>query len=144
MNKIEQKPEKDILLEEYRQLMESQRDNTRITYSWISNIILVLSSALFIFGLTTDVIAKFIPAMTLGILLAFVWGGLTSVFARYIRDRFNRLEQICDELRIPQIPPPATIPNKWIPLTVAKTYVILFVIFYVIAWVIRLVLGFIV
>ncbi|MBM3142029.1 MAG: hypothetical protein FJ005_03130 [Chloroflexi bacterium] len=59
-------PNKEVLLEEYRQLMESQRDNTRIAYSWIGSIFLVLSSSLFFFGLTTDDLSKFVPAMIMG------------------------------------------------------------------------------
>lgn len=126
-------PSQEVLLEEYRQLMESQRDNTRITYSWISNIFLVLSSALFIFGLTTDKWSQFIPAMVLGILLAGVWIGLTNVFVRYIRERFDRIKVISGELGIPPMEiPPAR-------FSIAQTYVNIFAIGYCVAWVVRLV-----
>jgi cbb3-type cytochrome oxidase subunit 1 len=78
-------PKQEVLVEEHRQLIESQRDNTHITYSWIGNIFLVLSLVLFLLGLTTDKWSQFIPAMFLDILLAIVWIGLTNVFVRHIR-----------------------------------------------------------
>ena len=135
-------PDKDTLLEEYRQLMESQRDNTRIAYSWMGSIILVLCSGLFFFGLTTNALAVFIPAMILGIFLCLIWVGLTGVFARYIRQRFERLEEISLQLGIPPMPvAPITL---GVPFTQARTYVWLFAIVYILAWVLRLILGFLI
>jgi len=129
-----EKPDKETLLEEYRQLMESQRDNTRVTYSWIGSIFLVLSSALIVFGFATNDFSQFIPAMTLGILLAIVWVRLTSVFVEYIRERFARIKDISETLGIPPMKRPSG------RFSVARTYVKIFVWGYCAAWVIRLVL----
>ena len=128
-------PDKIVLLEEYRQLMESQRDNTRIAYSWISNIFLVLSSVLFIYGLSVHAIGQFVPAMILGIILAWIWVFLTEVFAGHIRQRFERIREISAQLGIAIFKKPSS------KFRVAKTYVILFSTFYTIVWFIRL--GFI-
>ena len=133
-------PDKEILLEEYRQLMESQRDNTRIAYSWMASIILVLCSGLFFFGLTTNDLAVFIPAMILGICLCLIWIGLTEVFARYIRLRFNRLDEVSEQLGIP----PLQTPVPFSPLKQARTYVWLFGIIYILVWILRLILGFLI
>jgi len=135
-------PDKETLVEEYRQLMESQRDNTRIAYSWMGNIFLVLCSALAFFGLTTSSLSSFVPAMIFGISLCLIWVGLTEVFAKYIRQRFERLEEISLKLSIPPVPTdPLTL---WFPFTQAKTYVWLFAIVYILTWVLRLILGFLI
>ncbi|MFC1932436.1 hypothetical protein ACFLXU_02235 [Chloroflexota bacterium] len=139
-NEDKDKPDKEILLVEYQQLMESQRDNTRLAYSWMGTILLVLGSGLFFFGLTTNSLSSFVPAMTLGIFLCLIWAGLTEVFARYIRQRFNRLGQISAQLGIPSMP--FTPSTWWLSLTQARTYIWLFVFVYILAWVLRLVLGF--
>ena len=150
----------ETLREEYRQFMESQRDNTRIAYSWIGSIFLVLCSGLFFLGLTSGELARFVPAMILGIGLSLVWVGLTETFARYTRQRFQRLSQITKELGIPPIEPPE-LTNidrllrrvsrrvfllrgivQRLPLTEARTYVVLFVVLYNVAWVVRFVLEF--
>ena len=150
------KPEKDVLLEEYRQLMTSQRDNTQIAYSWVGNILMVLGSGLFVFGLTTENLSRFIPALILGMLLSFVWIGVTEAFARYTRQRFDRINKICQELGIPPVEQPAgtwvdtqllKVPKvgKWLnrslSMTQVRTYVVLFVAFYNVAWLVRLSLG---
>ena len=136
-------PDKETLLEEYRQLMESQRDNTRIAYSWMGSIFLVLCSALFLFGLTTNALASFVPAMILGIFLCLIWVGLTGVVAGYIRQRFERLDEISTQLGMQPIP---DVPSGmwWFPFTQARTYVWLFAIVYILAWVLRLILGFLI
>ena len=133
-------PDKETRLEEYRQLMESQRDNTRIAYSWMASIILVLCSALFFFGLTTNAFAVFVPALILGIFVCIIWVGLTEVFARYTRLRFNRIDEVSKELGIP----PLRAPEPFSPLKQARTYVYLFAIIYIFAWLLRLVLGFLI
>jgi len=138
-NEDKNEPDKETLLVEYQQLMESQRDNTRIAYSWMATIILVLCSSLFFFGLTTNSFSSFLPAMILGICLCLIWVGLTEVFARYIRQRFDRLEEISEQLGIPPLP---FTPTTWLlPLTQARTYVWLFVIVYIVAWVLRFTMG---
>ena len=133
-------PDKETLLEEYRQLMESQRDNTRIAYSWMASIILVLCSALFSFGLTTNALAVFVPALILGIFVCLIWVGLTEVFARYTRLRFDRIDEVSNELGIPPLQAPA----PFSPLKQARTYVFMFAIIYILAWLLRLVLGFLI
>jgi len=120
--------------------MESQRDNTRIAYSWMGSIILVLCSGLAFFGLTTNTLSSFVPAMVFGVCLCLIWVGLTEVFARYIRQRFDRLEEISKELGIP----PLQAPIQGRPMTQARTYVWLFAIIYIIAWLLRLTLGFLI
>jgi len=142
-NEDNNKPDKEILLEEYRQLMESQRDNTRIAYSWMGSIFLVLCAGLFFFGLTTDVLASFLPAMILGICLCLVWVGLTEVFAKYIRERFDRLEEISIQLGMPPMPVTPTI-KWWFPFTQARTYIVLFALLYITVWMLRLILGFLI
>ncbi|MFC1911711.1 hypothetical protein ACFLXG_00935 [Chloroflexota bacterium] len=141
-NEDKDKPDKEVLLVEYQQLMESQRDNTRIAYSWIGSIFLVLCSGLFFFGLTTDVLARFVPAMILGIFLCLIWMGLTEVFARYTRQRFERLDEISTQLGIPVLPSPSEV--WWSPFTQARIYVVLFGFLYITVWLIRLILGFLV
>ena len=133
-------PDKQILLEEYRQLMESQRDNTRIAYSWMASIILVLCSALFFFGLTANALAVFIPALILGTFLCLIWLGLTEVFARYTRLRIDRIDELSEQLGIP----PLRASKSFNPLHQARTYVHLFAVIYIIAWILRLVLGFLI
>ena len=133
-------PDKEILLEEYRQLMESQRDNTRISYSWMASIILVLCSALFFFGLTTNTLAVFVPALVLGVCSCIIWMGLSGVFARYTSLRFDRIDEVSKELGIP----PLKAPEPFSPLKQARTYVYLFAIIYILAWLLRLVLGFLI
>ena len=137
-NEDKNKPDKETLLEEYRQLMESQRDNTRIAYSWIGNIILVLCSGLIFFGLTTNILSSFVPAMVFGILLCLIWVGLTEVFAGYTRLRFYRIEEISKLIGIAPMKPPESF------LEQARAYIWLFVIIYILAWILRLVLGFLI
>jgi hypothetical protein len=142
-NEEKNKPDKEVLLEEYRQLMESQRDNTRIAYSLTGGIFLMLCSGLLFFGLITDVLASFVPAMIMGICLCLIWIGFAGVFARYIRQRFERLDEISSQLGIPPIPvAPSTI--WWAPFTQARIYVTLFGFLYIAVWVIRLILGFLI
>ena len=62
-----------VLLEEYRQMMESQRDNTRIAYSWIGNFFLVLSGGLYFFGVSAEELSVFVPTMVFGIGLSVIW-----------------------------------------------------------------------
>ena len=133
-------PDKETLLEEYRQLMESQRDNTRIAYSWMGSIILMLCSGLVFFGLITNALSSFVPAMVFGICLCLIWIGLTEVFTRYIRLRFDRLNEVSEQLGIP----PLQAPVPFGPLKQARTYVWLFVITYILTWILRLILGFLV
>ncbi|MFC2035683.1 hypothetical protein ACFLUJ_06125 [Chloroflexota bacterium] len=130
------------LLEEYRQLMESQRDNTRIAYSGTGSIFLVLCSALFLFGLITNTLASFVPAMVPGVLLCLIWLGLTEAIHRYINMRFERLEEISSQLGISPMPVTPTTP--WLPFTQARTYIWLFTIVYILAWILRLILGFLI
>ena len=133
-------PDKQILIEEYRQLMESQRDNTRIAYSWMASIILVLCSVLFLFGLTANAFAVFIPALILGTFLCLIWVGLTEVFARYTRLRINRIDELSEQLGIP----PLQAPKSFNPLHQARIYVYTFAVIYIIAWILRLILGFLI
>ena len=87
-----------LLLEEYRQAMESQRSNTTVVYSWLGSIFLVLSTGLFFFGITVHELSTFVAAMVLAILLALVWLGLTETFIFYMRQRFHRIHEIEREL----------------------------------------------
>lgn len=142
----EQRPNLDTLLEFYRQLMESQRDDTRIAYSWIGNVFLVLSSALILFGLTTQDFRSFIPAMVLGVGLSIIWVCITEVFAAYIRERFSQALPVEKMLGFKGL---AVAGNKrfeslgWRKcFAQARTYVFLFVILYVVVWIIAWVLKF--
>ncbi|MFC1990721.1 hypothetical protein ACFLU9_01040 [Chloroflexota bacterium] len=133
-------PDRDTSLEEYRQLMESQRDNTRLAYSWMASIILVLCSGLAFFGLTTNTLSSFVPAMVFGVCLCFIWVGLTEVFARYTRLRFDRLDEVSKQLGIPLL----KAPEPFSLLKQARTYVWLFAILYILVWALRLILGFVI
>ena len=142
----EQKTDKDVLLELYRQLMESQRDNTRIAYSWIGNVFLVLSSALILFGLQTEDCNSFIPAMTLGIGLSLIWACITEVFASYTRERFRQASDVEQKLGISGIAKAGTDRfqklGRWQYFAQARIYVFFFVVLYVAVWILALVLKF--
>jgi hypothetical protein len=142
----EQNTDKDVLLELYRQLMESQRDNTRIAYSWIGNVFLVLSSALIVFGLTTQDSKSFIPAMILGIGLSIIWAFITEVFAAYTRERFSQaleVEKMLGIRGIAQAGAERFTKLRWLKyLAQARTYVWLFVMLYIAVWIVALTLKF--
>ncbi len=140
------KPTQETLLELYRQLMESQRDNTRIAYSWIGNVFLVLSSALIIFGLTTEEKESFIPAMVLGIGLSIIWAFVTEVFAAYIRERFRQALEVEHALGISGLAEAGAkrfASLGWRQYFVqARTYVVIFVALYIVVWILALALKF--
>jgi len=104
----------------------------------MGSIVLVLCSALVFFGLITNALSSFVPAMVFGICLCLIWIGLTESFARYIRLRFDRLDEVSEQLGIP----PLQAPVPFSPLKQARTYVWLFAIVYILAWILRLILGF--
>ena len=141
-----QDTDKDVLLELYRQLMESQRDNTRIAYSWIGNVFLVLSSALILFGLQTQDRKSFIPAMVLGIGLSIIWASITEVFAAYTRERFNQALEVEQMLRIRGIAHAGAerfTRLRWLKyLAQARAYVWFFVVLYIAVWIVALALKF--
>ena len=141
-----QHPDRDVQLEFYRQLMESQRDNTRIAYSWIGNVFLVLSSALIVFGLTTQDSESFIPAMALGIGLSIIWAFITEVFAAYIRERFDQALKVERQLGFRGIAMAGDERFRslgWRMYFVqARTYVFSFVGLYIGVWILALVLKF--
>jgi hypothetical protein len=145
-NQSEQSPTHDTLLELYRQLMESQRDNTRIAYSWIGNVFLVLSSALILFGLTTQDFRAFISAMILGIGLSMIWACVTEVFAAYIGERFRQALEVEGILQFKGMA--GTGAERFTNLGwrkylgQARTYVLLFVVLYAVVWIVALVLKF--
>lgn len=119
--------------------MESQRDNTRIAYSWIGNVFLVLTSALIIFGLSTSDGPSFFPAMGLGIGLAIIWAALTEVFAAYTRERFKQAELI--EKRLGIVGMAISGRKRFEGLgklqyfCQARTYVVLFTLLYIGSWI---------
>ena len=133
--------QREILLEEYRQLIESQRDNTRIAYSWMGNIFLFLSGGLFFFGLNTSEGEVFIPSMILGIGLSIIWLALTEVFARYTRERFRRATEIEQKLGMEAFSYGTSQLQRYGRLgwfLQARAYVWLFVVLYVVTWIIAL------
>ena len=142
----EHQPNRDTLLELYRQLMESQRDNTRIAYSWVGNVFLVLSSALILFGLTTQDFESFIPAMVLGIGLSIIWAVITEVFAAYTRERFRQALKVEQQLLISGIAEAGAERFRKLGLrqyvVQARAYVLLFAALYIAVWVLALVLKF--
>ncbi|MFP4502398.1 MAG: hypothetical protein ACLFTT_15475 [Candidatus Hydrogenedentota bacterium] len=87
-----------ILLTEYQEAMASQRDNTRLVYSWTGNIVLILSTGLFVVGARTNMPVPFFAAMALAILLMAVWWGMTETFVGYIVQRIRRIAEIEEEL----------------------------------------------
>lgn len=142
----EQHPSDATFLELYRQLMESQRDNTRIAYSWIGNVFLVLSSALIIFGLTTQDLDSFIPAMILGIGLSIIWACITEVFAAYTRERFSQALEVERLLHFKGIASAGAERfenlGRFQRLVQARTFVLLFVALYIFVWVLTLIRRF--
>ena len=85
---------REQLLLEYREAMESQRSNTALVYSWTGNILLILSTALFIFGAQTDEPEAFFPTMAFAVLLLLIWYGMTETFVFYIKQRLRRANEI--------------------------------------------------
>lgn len=138
----EQSPSDATLLELYRQLMESQRDNTRIAYSWVGNVFLVLSSSLILFGLTTKDFQSFKLAMILGIGLSIIWLCITEVFAAYTRERFSQALEVEKVLHFKGIASAGAerfAKLGWRQLLFqARTYVILFVLLYIVVWILAL------
>src|SRR3990172_9304686 len=145
-NQEKQQPREDTLLELYRQVMESQRDNTRIAYSWIGNVFLVLSSGLILFGLQTQDFKSFLPAMILGIGLSIIWASITEVFAAYTRERFlqaREVEQILSFRGVAQAGADRFASLGWRKyFAQARTYVFFFVVQYVAVWILALVFKF--
>ena len=86
--------DRETLLLEYREAMESQRNLTSMAYSWTGSIFLVLSTGLFFYGTQLDSLDKLIPTMILAIALALVWFGFTESFVFYIRQRMQRIHEI--------------------------------------------------
>lgn len=142
----EQRPNRDALLELYRQLMESQRDNTRIAYSWIGNVFLVLSSTLILFGLATQDYKSFIPAMALGIGLSIIWALVTEVFAAYTRERFRQALEVEGLLHFSGLAAAGDERSEKLGwrkyLGQARIYVWLFMVLYIVVWILALVLKF--
>jgi hypothetical protein len=150
---MEQKvPDKDnkelkttLLLEEYRQAMESQRSNTTVVYSWLGSIFLVISTGLFFFGITVDKLTTFVPAMALAIVLSLVWLGLTETFIFYMRQRFKRIHEIEHELGLKLMTEAASEIRQlgWrARLVETRTYVRLFILLYIAIWILALILKF--
>jgi hypothetical protein len=136
-------PTPEALLEEYRQMMESQRDNTRIAYSWVGNVFLVLSGGLYFFGVSSDEMAVFIPTMVFGISLSVIWWAVTEVFARYTRERISRARQIEEMLGLRAMTDgtQSLYRSSWKgPFLQARTYVVMFVVIYIVVWVLALVM----
>lgn len=131
----------EALLEEYRQVMESQRDNTRIAYSWIGNVFLVLSGGLYFFGVGAEEFSVFVPTMVFGISLSVIWLAVTEVFARYTRERIRRAAEIEKLLGLQAMTgsTQSLYRSTWRgPFLQARTYVILFVLVYIVVWVVAL------
>ena len=87
MDSTEKTPNREELLTEYREGMESQRANTNLVYSWTGNILLILSTALLLYGASSEKVGTFFPTMAFAILLMIVWYGMTETFVFYIRQR---------------------------------------------------------
>ena len=147
---MEQKTSNDelktmLLLEEYRQAMESQRSNTTVVYCWLGSIFLVISTGLFFFGITVDELSTFVLAMALAIVLALVWLGLTETFIFYMRQRFRRIHEIEQELGLKLMIEAATEIRQlgWrARLIEARTYVRFFVPLYIAIWIFALIVKF--
>ena len=125
------------LLEEYRQMMESQRDNTRIAYAWIGNFFLVLSGGLYFFGVSAEDKAIFVPTMVFGVLLSVIWWAVSEVFARYTRERIRRAAHIEELLGLRGMKDSTTslYKSRWKgPFLQARTYVVAFVLVYIAVW----------
>jgi len=130
-------PNRDVLLAEYREAMESQRSNTNIVYSWTGSIFLVLSTGLFIYGANAEEGKIFFPVMALATLLIIVWCGLTETFVFYIVQRLKRIGQIEAELGMRLISEAGKEIESlgWkARFLEARTYVRVFSVLYVIIW----------
>ncbi len=82
------------LLTEYREGMASQRANTNLVYSWTGNILLILSTALLLYGNSAETAKAFYPIMVFAILLMVLWYGMTETFVFYIRQELIRINEI--------------------------------------------------
>jgi len=137
--------DRETLLLEYREAMESQRSNTNIVYAWMGSIFLVLSTGLFYYGTTLDEIVKYIPTMILAIAIMLVWWGLTESFIFYIKQRMKRIHEIESLLNI-KLMSDAGKEIKAIgwraKFLEARNYVRFFIVIYISVWILMLILHF--
>jgi hypothetical protein len=129
---------REQLLVEYREAMESQRSNTALVYSWTGNILLILSTGLFIFGTQTKAPEAFFPTMAFAVLLMLIWYGMTKTFVFYIGQRLRRANEIERILGI-QLMSGAYEEIKRLGwksrLVEARSYVRLFAVVYILIWI---------
>ena len=137
--------DKEILLQEYKEAMESQRSLSNMTYSWTGSIFLVLSTGLFFYGTQLDSINKIIPTMVLALVLAFVWLGFTETFIFYIRQRMKRIYEIEQILQMKLMSEAGKeiIALGWkAKFLEARSYLRLFIIVYILVWFLLLYLNY--
>ena len=137
--------DKDTLLQEYREAMESQRSLSNMAYSWPGSIFLVLSTGLFFYGTQLDDIKKFIPTMILALVLAFVWLGFTETFIFYIRQRMKRIHEIEQVLKMKLMSDAGKEIKElgWkVKFLEARSYLRFFIIMYIIVWMLLLYLNY--
>ena len=137
--------DKDTLLQEYKEAMESQRSLSSMAYSWTGSIFLVLSTGLFFYGTQLETLAKFIPTMVLALVLAFVWLGFTETFIFYIRQRMRRIHEIERILKMKLMSDAGEEIKKlgWkAKMLEARTYLRMFIVAYVLIWFLLLYLNF--
>ncbi len=136
-------PSENVLLQEYREAMESQRTNTNIVYSWTASIFLILSGGLFFFGVSNNDIIKFIPSMILAIILALIWLGLTETFIFYMKQRFRRIheiEQILGMKLMAEAGKEIKLLGWKAKFVEARTYIRLFILCYIAVWILMFIL----
>ena len=129
---------REQLLLEYKEAMQSQRANTSLVYSWTGNILMILTTALFVFGATANAAESFYPAMVFAILLVIIWFGMTKTFVFYTRQRLMRINQIEDQLgmRLMSAGRDEIKDMGWRSRFVeARTYVRIFAFLYILIWI---------
>ena len=138
MNQEEKNQDTEKLLTESREGMASQRANTNLVYSWTGNILLILSTALLLYGANAETSLAFFPVMAFAILLMILWYGMTETFVFYIRQRMARINEIEGQLgmRLMSGARDEIHAKGWRSKFVeARSYVRLFALVYILIWV---------
>ena len=138
-----QSAKEQTLLAEYREAMESQRNNTSLVYSWTGSIFLVLSSGMFYYGTTLKDASVLIPTMILALVLVIVWWGLTETFVFYIKQRMRRIHEIEALLNMKLMSEAGQEIQRMgfsAKFLEARSYVRLFIVAYLIVWILMLVM----
>ena len=138
-------PSETVLLEEYKEAMESQRSLTNIVYSWTGSIFLILSTGMFYYGTKIDELRKLILVMALALVLVFIWWGIIETMIFYTRQRFQRIIEIEEilEMKLMSNALKDIKMLKWkSKFYEARNYFRFFMLSYLIVWIILIIYNF--